>query len=326
MAANMDQTYWYGAAFNVCFDPAAKISKNSFLVIFSAIMTGPSNSNYRYATRTADEVWEDQKQLLKEYIAQVEQWSPHALCCKDRVVDLADCLKTRTGLNAVEMYASKHSNYKARHYINYYLMAADGERKRCYDELSMFYGLVLEKIFDGDLEDRIRQMEELLSRKIPEYQIGSCPDNVSRIGQYMSALMLCCAAQDVGSSQAKELIPQLLGVSLPESCATQSVFSLDHVDVDMGQFAVICSAAMRADLDIDELTAIYRNLYAIREKMGGQSDPRLHTLLGELANKLNAFGQQKSRSIADNWSSKEKELEEIRIARGMYQTCLSWIE
>ena len=338
MEANEKKGTWYRPVLDVFFDYDTKIPANDFMILFASAMTVPSNRNYngtdRAHKRKPEEIHLDQIALLNMFEDTVDAYqSPTMLQnsdykTKDRVLDLANALKSVVKQKGDTCYMNKDSNYKPHHFFNFYLYADIQEQKRLFSRVSIFYKKQLELIYHGREDERDAQFQKtkaLIQEQIPGYQFSD--DSVcEQMGQCLNALLLWYAVQDAKNDRAEALLYRLLDIDPPEPCATRLTLSLKDVMMPMEHFITICSASMRAELELNELTIIFQMLTWVREKMGHQLDPSLHTLVQAFVAAANSFADRKAQAYCRNRRNNRAASKEAEQADDMCDTCLHWIE
>ena len=339
MEAKEKKDAWYRPVLDVFFDPNLKIPANGFLILFSAPMTAPSNRNYggvlRTSNRDPNEIWQDQIKLLESYetftAAYQTSGAQKALgnTLKVRVQDFSDKLKTDTMLESEISYLNKVTNYKASQYINLYLCADVEKQKEIFDRISKLYGKQLAVLYDGcdiELKNQFNKTKAFLQEQIPDYTISDNIDpSCEQWGQYLSVLLIWYAVYNIKKNDSAEaLLYRLLDINPKESCATQMTISLQNVTMPMEHFISICFAAMRTELEFDELTGIYYMLKRIRDQMGGQLTPEIHELVTAFAKSADSVSKRKAMEFTE--SCIMSLAEEATKAKSMCTTCQSWIE
>lgn len=335
-----DTKKWYTQILEACLAPSGHVSDVVFLKVFAAIMCVPCGSNYGKTgsdrlpggkvsqnRRLPEEVWSDQLTLLDNYTQSVKKWEPVGETPKIRMEDLADILCS-AHLNSEDEYTKKNSNYKPHNYLSLYLNAADPDAETLFRQVAELYGSVLSKVFrdqDSLLKQQLQKLEELFNSKVPDKHAPSDASDSGKMGYYVSALLLLNAAENYTSTQVRGLLHTLLGIEPPESSATLSVLSLENVPLKASQFNALCAAALRSDLDLEELQMIYSILSSIRKKVDGQLDEGTRMLVSLFIQAVRAFGERKSAAIKNDWLSTANDPSELEQARYLYTQCQDWL-
>lgn len=323
MGANEKKEVWFRPALDVCFCKSHKIPQNAFGKVFAGMMTAPC----RDRERTPEEIRQDQQALLGHCPEALEDWKTEETEIKPRLQVLATHLLSQLNLDGLSDYLNKHTSYKPHHYINLYLGEDLAEQRQRYAEVASCYGLLLKAVY-GDCEEQKRcqyqQARAFLMEMLPDCRLEDAYSD-ERFGQCLAALLLWFAVEAVNTGEARDRAYQLLNIDPPEPCSTQILLSLSNVTVSMEQYVLLCTAAMRAELEVEELTGVYQTLLWIREKMGGQSDPVLHGLISTFVDAIASFGKRKTEELNADWRN-SKAAADRDLANRMYETCLGWIE
>lgn len=291
MATTSKNLKWYHEAIELCF-PTQSVSDVSFLKIFAAPICAPCSQNYgkhrgkrqkgiasKKDRLAPEEVLQEQKKLLHSFQEQLEAWDAEDPAPRKRLNSLAYELIAKCLYQEMQ-YLGKNSSYSPTAFLSFCSNVSEAEAVENFKLLCSFYAAALETIFREDPEALTQQyqaVKEVVSRKLPQYTEPETGHIAPDMGRQLAILLLCLAENE------PECACKVLGLDPPsERNATLSVFSLSKVELKSHQFNRICAAALRADLEPEELQAIYEILMYIQNKTQGNPDSETRTLIRSL--------------------------------------------
>ena len=140
----------------------------------------------------------------------------------------------------------------------------------------------------------------------------------------MAALLLLGAVESRLTPESNALAEFLLGITLLEEGRTISVPTISKITLQRGPFCSVLGAALRAELELEEIQAFYRLFQQLRQLSEGQLDMELGLLLERFLEAMNRFGQRRSRELAEAWNDSHA-LEQIQEMKEIYNVCQGWL-
>lgn len=291
MASAQKENYWYSQSLMCCF-PDESVTDVSFLRVFASMSCAPCNNNYgkkkedrRRGAANADshrqqeEIQKDQGKLLEQFSGFLDDWSSTKETAKDRMSDLASELVNKF-LDMERGYTQKNSNYKPGDYRSFYCSNSQADAAVNFDRMCGYYAKALEAILGHgatDPEKRYRELKQLLSQELPQYESEETGNTIRDMGKCLAIALMCAAGEE-----GHECACRILGIELPEREATLSIFSLEKVTLKTSQFNRICAAALRADMELDELHSVREILELIWKLTDGNPDSETKMLIESL--------------------------------------------
>ena len=341
MAKIQQEEKWYSGAIDLCFDPAENVKESAFLRIFAAPMCAPCNSNFGKAKaerkpstvsksmrRQGEEIYRDQQILLGEFEAYLKNGLPEGDNVKQRVDALAYGLVMNL-LGSEDEYLKKNQNYKPKSYLSIFLSGQEAESRNLFYRVAEFYADALSLVFGSDesLETRSGLLQRQLEGIAPGFYI---PERYKysgsrRLGYSLCAWLILSAAQSNISGDDCDRLYRLLGLTPPEAGGTLSVLSVENITMKAVDFGLICTAALRSPLELDEIEAVFRTLKWVRSKVDGHLDAESRVLVEQFIGSISDFYQRKTKEMMSDIGSFDQLVAQIGKAKMILETCKGWL-
>ena len=324
-----DNQFWYDIILDTCFPQTPKVPRSAFAKVFLGFITAPANREYKNPQHTRDSatIHNDQLALLSRYADAIGKWCPCEIPTKNRMQELADFLLVQADLGSEKNYLDKHNRYQAKHFTGFYV--PDPQSQTLYDRVVALYGNFFAKIYLNQ-PDQLRQALSETVEHLPPELANASPvggTDAEQLGQYLCDLLLWHSTKDAQDPRVKDLRFQLLNIiDDSESLGTQSgPLSQDtSVPASTAQLVTVCSAALKSELNFEELESIFRILQTIQENVDGPIPEEFQKLVGQFMHKATTFTQAfldpNNRRFDDPMSYQSQQ------ALIMATTCFNWLK